>query len=51
MLEVSIEAALLNAETPEHVRLIRRRGARIRRRWRERELVDLGYRDLGGESG
>lgn len=51
MFEVSVQAALLNAETPERIRLIRRRAARLRRRWRDRELAEHGYRDLGGEGG
>jgi hypothetical protein len=50
MLEVDIEAALLLAESPEHVRRIRRLGSRIRRRWRHRELVECGMADFGGEA-
>lgn len=50
MLEVSIEAALLDAESPERVRLVQRRAARTRRRWRNRELTELGQLDIGGEA-
>lgn len=50
MLEVEVQVALLNAISPEHARRIDRRASKIRRRWRNREMVEFGVVDLGGEA-
>lgn len=50
LLELDIEAALQLAESASRIRAVRRLAVRIKRRWRQFELLELLQLDLGGES-